>query len=192
MSKEIIQIKQIDEGGENPKTKLPEKPLWELTFDDYSTRILGKPKMEEYISKAYDNTAHHFQRHITILKDDRRIIQWSVIFCNYQNVLLSSAELCNKLMLGHQRKDEEQYKELDDSLAKKYAPQNEVLFHPVKSEPYPFLQQARDELDLLRSKAIEDAKNEEENQDIYEQEIINAHKNTRTHKKKRISKRIEN
>tara|TARA_R110002012_G_scaffold94569_1_gene228866 strand:+ start:687 stop:1202 length:516 start_codon:yes stop_codon:yes gene_type:complete len=166
MSKEVIQIKQIDEGGENPKTKLPEKPLWELTFDDYSTRILGKPKMEEYISKAYDNTAHHFQRHITILKDDRRVIQWSVIFCDYQNVLLSSAELCNKIMLGHQRKDEEQYKELDNSLAKKYAPQNEALFHPPKTDPYPFLQQARDELDLLRNKAIEDAKNEEENQDI--------------------------
>ena len=69
-------------------------------------------------------------------------------------------------MLGHQRKDEEQYKELDNSLAKKYAPQNEALFHPPKTDPYPFLQQARDELDLLRNKAIEDAKNEEENQDI--------------------------
>ena len=28
MSKEIIRIIQNDEGGENPKTKLPEKPLW--------------------------------------------------------------------------------------------------------------------------------------------------------------------
>ena len=139
MSKEILRIKQIDEGGENPKTKLPEKPLWELTFNDSSVRILGKP---------------------------RRVIQWSVIFCDYQNVLLSSAELCNKIMLGHQRKDEEQYKELDNSLAKKYAPQNEALFHPPKTDPHPFLQQARDELDLLRNKAIEDAKNEEENQDI--------------------------
>lgn len=169
MSKEIVRIKQIDEGGENPKTKLPEKPLWELTFDDSSTRILGKPKIEEYVSKAYDNTAHHFQRHITILKDDRRIIQWSIIFCDYQNVLLSSAELCNKIMLGHQRKDEEQYKKLEESLAKKYAPQNEVLFHPAKSEPYPFLQKEREELDKLRNQAIEhakDAKNEEENQDI--------------------------
>ena len=44
MSKEIIKITQNDEGGENPKTKLPEKPLWELMFDDNTIRILGKPK----------------------------------------------------------------------------------------------------------------------------------------------------
>ena len=40
MSKEILRIKQIDEGGENPKTKLPEKPLWELTFDDSSVPLV--------------------------------------------------------------------------------------------------------------------------------------------------------
>ena len=166
MSKEILRIKQIDEGGENPKTKLPEKPLWELTFNDSSVRILGKPKMEEYISKSYDNTVHHFRRHITILKDDRRVILWSVVFCDYQSVLLSGSELCNKIMLGHQRKDEEEYKELEESLAKKNLPLNHFLFSPPKTDPHPFLQQARDELDLLRNKAIEDAKNEEENQDI--------------------------
>ena len=32
MSKEIIDITQIDEGGQNPRTNLFEKPLWELHF----------------------------------------------------------------------------------------------------------------------------------------------------------------
>ena len=166
MSKEIIKIIQNDEGGENPKTKLPEKPLWELTFDDYSTRILGKPKIEEYLSKAYENTVHHFTRRLSLLRDERKIVQWSIVFSDYSDVLLSSMELCKKLMLGHQRKDEEKYKELEKSLAKKNRPQNEVLFHPLKIDPYPHLTQDREELDRLRHKAIEEAK-----QDVLAQEI---------------------
>tara|TARA_R110000851_G_C12839246_1_gene541558 strand:+ start:72 stop:602 length:531 start_codon:yes stop_codon:yes gene_type:complete len=166
MSKEIIGIKQIDEGGENPKTKLPEKPLWELTFDDLTTRILGKPKMEEYISKSYENTVHHFTRRISILMDERKIIQWCVVFSDYSDVLLSSTELCKKLMLGHQRKDEDKYMNLEEALAKKNFPQNEVLFHPVKSNPYPHLTQDREELDRLRTKAIEEAKQEVLNEEF--------------------------
>lgn len=161
MSKEILRIKQIDEGGDNPKTKLPEKPLWELTFDDSSVRILGKPKMEEYISKSYDNTVHHFRRHITILKDDRRVILWSVVFCDYQSVLLSGSELCNKIMLGHQRKDEEEYKELEESLAKKNLPLNHFLFSDSE-EQYPFLKKERYELDELRKKSLKNLNEEED------------------------------
>ena len=176
MSKEIVEIKQIDEGGENPKTKLFEKPLWKLTFDDYTTRILGKPKIEEYLSKSYENTVHHFTRRTSLLKDERKIVQWSVVFCDYTDHLLSSSELCKKLALGHQRKDEEKYHELEEALAKKNIyPRNEVLFHPPKKDPYPHLTQERDELDRLRKKAIEDdvrqevlneefKKSEEENQ----------------------------
>ena len=62
MSKAIINIVQIDEGGTNPKTNLFEQPLWELHFDDEDKRILGKSKMEEYISKGYGNTVFQFKR----------------------------------------------------------------------------------------------------------------------------------
>ena len=170
MSKEIIRIIQNDEGGENPKTKLPEKPLWELVFEDNTIRVLGKPKMEEYLSKAYENTVHHFTKRTSLLKDGRKIVQWSIVFSDYSDVLLSSSELCKKLMLGHQRKDEEKYLSLEESLAKKNYPQNEVLFHPAKKTPYPHLTKDREELDRLRLKAIEEAKNEEENKDIVQGE----------------------
>ena len=49
MSKKITSLIQINEGGKNPKTNLFEKPLWELSFEDDEKRILGKPKMEEYL-----------------------------------------------------------------------------------------------------------------------------------------------
>ena len=97
-------------------------------------------------------------------------MQWSIVFSDYSDVLLSSSELCKKLMLGHQRKDEEKYLSLEESLAKKNYPQNEVLFHPAKKTPYPHLTKDREELDRLRLKAIEEAKNDEENKDIVQGE----------------------
>ena len=72
MSKEISKLTQLEEGGKNPKTELFEKPLWELEFGDGSIRILGKPKMEEYISKAYNNTVHHFNKRVSVLHDERK------------------------------------------------------------------------------------------------------------------------
>ena len=72
-------------------------------------------------------------------------------------------------MLGHQRKDEEKYASLEESLARKNAPQNPVLFSE-KNDPYPHLTKEREELDKLRLKAIEEAKNEEENKDIVQGE----------------------
>ena len=151
MSKEIVEIKQIDEGGENPKTKLFEKPLWKLTFDDYTTRILGKPKIEEYLSKAYENTVHHFTRRTSLLKDERKIVQWSVVFCDYTDHLLSSSELCKKLALGHQRKDEEKYKKHEKHMAETH-PVNPVLFSERKSLT---TDEERKELDEYRNQIKE-------------------------------------
>ena len=62
MSKNIINIVQLDQGGTNPKSELFEQPLWELHFEDEDKRILGKAKMEEYLSKVYNNTVYQFKR----------------------------------------------------------------------------------------------------------------------------------
>ena len=86
---------------------------------------------------------------------------WSVVFCDYQSVLLSGSELCNKIMLGHQRKDEEEYKELEESLAKKNLPLNHFLFSDSE-EQYPFLKKERYELDELRKKSLKNLNEEED------------------------------
>ena len=119
MSINITNITQIDEGGTNPKTELFEQPLWLLTFDTGEQRTIGKPKMEEYLSKAYEKTVHHFKRRISTLTSGTKITQWSVVFVDYDDVLLATPELCEKLYKGHQRKDEEKYKKLDEELITK-------------------------------------------------------------------------
>ena len=119
MSINITNIIQIDEGGTNPKTELFEQPLWELTFETGEKRIIGKPKMEEYLSKAYEKTVHHFKRRISTLTSGTKITQWSVVFTDYDDVLLATIELCEKLYKGHQRQDEEKYKKLDEELTTK-------------------------------------------------------------------------
>ena len=119
MSIEISNVTQIDEGGTNPKTELFEQPLWELTFDTGEKRIIGKPKMEEYLSKAYEKTVHHFKRRISMLTSGTKITQWSGVFTDYDDFLLATPELCEKLYKGHQRKDEEKYKKLDEELTSK-------------------------------------------------------------------------
>lgn len=148
MSLKISKITQIDEGGINPKTELHEQPMWLLTFENGEERILGKPKMEEYLTKAYEKTVHHFKKRISILKqrsaiepfieEERRIIQWSVVFVDYDDVLLATKELCDKIYKGHQRKDEEKYVNLEEELKKKnkVAPQNPALFTDSKDVSY--------------------------------------------------------
>ena len=162
MSKKIIDIIQIDSGGDNPKSGLFEQPLWQLHFEDDSTRILGKVKMEEYLSKAFDKMVHHFKKKYFTMKDDKKISFWNIILIDYEDVTLSPSQFKDKLYIGHQRKDEEKYKELEAKLQEKKAPQNEALFHP----PSITTQTEREKLDEFRKKVIEEATNEEENSHI--------------------------
>ena len=162
MSKKIIDINQIDSGGDNPKSGLFEQPLWQLHFEDDTTRILGKVKMEEYLSKAFDKMVHHFKKKYFTLKDDKKITFWNIILIDYEDVSLSPNQLKDKLYIGHQRKDEEKYKELEEKLQQKKAPQNEALFHPTSTTT----KSEREKLDEFRNKVIEEATNEAENPNI--------------------------
>ncbi len=92
MSIEISNVTQIDEGGTNPKTELFEQPLWLLEFDTGEQRTIGKPRMEEYLSKAYEKTVHHFKRRISTLTSGTKITQWSGVFTDYDDFLLSTSE----------------------------------------------------------------------------------------------------
>lgn len=136
MSLKINNIRQVDEGGINPKTELFEQPMWELTLETGENRIIGKPKMEEYLSKAYEKTVHHFKRRISVLTSGNRITQWSIVFTDYDDVLLATPELCDKIYKGHQRKDEEKYKKLDEELTSKRGGVSEAITKAVEKNKH--------------------------------------------------------
>ena len=50
MSKLIISLEQLEEGAVNPGTGMHEQPIWKTTLQGGEVRLLGKHKMEEYIS----------------------------------------------------------------------------------------------------------------------------------------------
>ena len=157
MSINITNIIQIDEGGTNPKTELFEQPLWELTFETGEKRIIGKPKMEEYLSKAYEITGHHFKRRISTLTSGTKITQWSVVFTDYDDVLLATPELCEKLYKGHQRKDEEKYNKLDEELTSKRGLVSEAITKAQEHSQHRITtSEEREEIDKHRDKIKEE------------------------------------
>ena len=163
MSIQISNVTQIDEGGTNPKTELFEQPLWELTFDTGEKRILGKPKMEEYLSKAYEKTVHHFKRRISTLTSGAKITQWSVVFTDYDDVLLATPELCEKLYKGHQRKDEEKYKKLDEELTSKRGLVSEAIVKAQEHSQHEKHHRVTTPEDKERVEAFRDQVKKEEN-----------------------------
>ena len=157
MSINITNIIQIDEGGTNPKTELFEQHLWELTFETGEKRIIGKPKMEEYLSKAYEKTVHHFKRRISTLTSGTKITQWSVVFTDYDDVLLATIELCEKLYKGHQRKDEEKYNKLDEELTSKRGLVSEAITKAQEHSQHRITtSEERKEIDEHRDKVKEE------------------------------------
>ncbi len=163
MSIEISNVTQIDEGGTNPKTELFEQPLWELTFKTGEKRILGKPKMEEYLSKAYEKTVHHFKRRISTLTSGTKITQWSVVFTDYDDILLATPELCEKLYKGHQRKDEEKYKKLDEELTTKRGLVSEAIVKAQEHSQHESYHRVTTPEDKEKVKSFRDQVRKEEN-----------------------------
>jgi|TARA_E500000318_G_C3507519_1_gene190944 hypothetical protein len=162
MSKNIINIVQLDQGGTNPKSELFEQPLWELHFEDEDKRILGKAKMEEYLSKGYNNTVYQFKRWTASTTSGTEVRLWAVVFTDNSHDLCVANKFYQMLKLGHQRKDEEKYKEIEEKLHLKRLPENTALFHPKSLTT----KDERKELDEYRKKILDEARNEEENQDI--------------------------
>jgi len=162
MSLKISNVQQIDEGGVNPKTELFEQPMWELSLETGEKRVLGKPKMEEYLSKAYEKTVHHFKRRISVLTSGTKITQWSVVFTDYDDTLLATGEFCDKLYKGHQRKDEEKYNELDEELTSKRGLVSEAIAKARERSQRAEITtpEDRDKVDAFRNRVREEGNEE--------------------------------
>jgi hypothetical protein len=151
MSLRIENINQIDSGGTNPKTNLFEQPVWELTLENGEKRLLGKDKVEEYLSKGYDNSVHQFKRWSVTTTSGAELYLWAIIFSDKSHDVCVTTRFLEKLYQGHVRKDEEKYKKHEKDRAENH-PVNPVLFTERKSLT---TDEERKELDEYRNQIKE-------------------------------------
>ena len=151
MSLRIENINQIDSGGTNPKTNLFEQPVWELTLENGEKRLLGKDKVEEYLSKGYDNSVHQFKRWSVTTTSGAELYLWAIIFSDKSHDVCVTTRFLEKLYQGHVRKDEEKYKKHEKDRAENH-PVNPVLFTERKSLT---TDEERKELDEFRNQIKE-------------------------------------
>ena len=109
MSKIISNIEQLDEGGINPKSGIHEDKLWRFHFDDNTdTRVLGRNKVLEYLTKGTvpPKTVHSFKRWI-ITTTHNSIRTWVIVYDDKSHVQLINKDFYSLLTNGHRNKDEE-------------------------------------------------------------------------------------
>ena len=119
VSKVINNIEQLNEGGLNPKSGVFESVLWKLEFEDMSeSRILGRIKMLEYISKGTmpSKTVYSFKKLdlTTTLGNEIRI--WVIVYDDKSDSELVNKDFYALITRGHRNKDEEKTVESPESM----------------------------------------------------------------------------
>tara|TARA_R110001592_G_scaffold63298_7_gene193729 strand:- start:23 stop:415 length:393 start_codon:yes stop_codon:yes gene_type:complete len=118
MTKKIKGILQDNEGDINPGTNLFEEPVWRVLFEDDDKRILGKSKMEEYISKSYNKTVHRFKRwKVKTVSSETHV--YVIVFTDRTHEMISPVQLRDIVYTGHSVRNKEEFKYIDTELAAK-------------------------------------------------------------------------
>ena len=143
MTKPILQIEELAEGGENPKTKVQEKPAWGIKFFDGEERMMFKYKMIEYLSMAYRKSVGHFEKRTVVTASGNTVV-WFIIFQDGESGdLLGKNEFCTKLSDGHMQRNQEDVKQFQ-------APESPIFTNPITSP------EERIKFDKFRNQAMKD------------------------------------
>ena len=126
MTKHILQIEELAEGGENPKTKVHEPKAWRIKFFDGEERMLFKYKIIEYLSMACRKSVGHFEKR-TVVTTSGNTVVWFIIFKDGESGdLVSQNEFCTKLSDGHMQRNQEDVKQFQ-------APESPIFTGPITS-----------------------------------------------------------
>ena len=127
MTKHILQIEELAEGGENPKTKVQEKPAWGIKFFDGEEKMMFKYKMIEYLSMAYRKSVGHFEKRTVVTTSGNSVVVWLIVFQDGRSGdLLPSKDFCTKLSDGHMQRNQEDVKQFQ-------APESPIFTEPITS-----------------------------------------------------------
>ena len=126
MTKHILQIEELPEGGENPKTKVHEKTAWRIKFFDGEEKILVKYKIIEYLSMAYRKAVGHFEKRNVVTTGGNTVV-WFIIFQDGESGdLLGKNEFCTKLSDGHMQRNQDEVKQFQ-------APESPIFTESITS-----------------------------------------------------------
>ena len=111
MSKKIIKINQLDQGGLNENDLQVDK-RWELYFEGCeSPRILDNTQMLHYLTKGTSppKNIHHFRRwQTTFTSSDKVHTWWGIVYSDpIDHDLLLPDKFYNLIYEGHRKEEEE-------------------------------------------------------------------------------------
>lgn len=132
MSKVITKLEQLEEGLTNPGTGMFEQPIWKITLQGGEERLLGKHKMEEYISKSFEKAIHRFKRWKVLTKTSETHV-YVIIFSDRTHEMLTPNQVMDRLYTGHLVRKDEKYKYIESELAAKDG--HSPIFIPGTDEP---------------------------------------------------------
>ena len=123
MSKTIVRIDQMSDGGINPETDITEDVLWTLHFDNNGgVRTLGKIQMLEYLTSGTSpiKNVHSFKKWDIKTTQGNEIRTWVIVYDDHTHVQLINKDFYSLIANGHRNKEEsvdlekQEPEELDD------------------------------------------------------------------------------
>ena len=123
MSKTIVRIDQISDGGKTPETDITEDVLWTLHFDNNGgVRIIGKIQMLEYLTSGTSpiKNVHSFKKWDIKTTQGNEIRTWVIVYDDHTHVQLVNKDFYSLIANGHRNKEElmdlekEELEESDD------------------------------------------------------------------------------
>ena len=116
MSKIISSIDIVTDGGINPETGIHEEKLWQLHFvDDVETRIMGRSKVLEYLTKGTvpPKTVHSFKKWDITTTTGFKVRTWVIVYDDKSHVQMINKDFYSLVTNGH--KVEQEKEELEHS-----------------------------------------------------------------------------
>ena len=156
MSKIINSIDIVTDGGINPETGIHEEKLWQLHFvDDVETRIMGRSKVLEYLTKGTvpPKTVHSFKKWDITTTTGYKVRTWVIVYDDKSHVQMINKDFYSLVTNGH--KVEQEKEELEHSSPppiERSTPLNPALFGNKSTTT----KEERNEIDSFRNKILEE------------------------------------
>ena len=117
MSKIIVNIDQISDGGTNPETGIIEDILWTLHFDSNGgARNIGRNQMLEYLTAGTSpiKNVHSFKKWDITTTQGNEIRTWVIVYDDHTHVQLVNRDFYTLIANGHRNKEEEKKESIEE------------------------------------------------------------------------------